>query len=560
MAKSRASSPAGIAFEALAFRVKSTSASSEGWRQRASQAVEQTLGAGWHVQPLAAGHPEFLARRTSGKRPSPAQAWDLARQLAAITAVQTAEPLFAAPGLTPDPKQLNQLLTADERARREQTHRKPPRHTKSSALLPCSNHSEWSLDFCGVKQAWALTQQTGVQPLGVGIVIGHPDTGYTTHHEIWDAADLRILTSHGWNYVDDTSDPRDPLTGEHPSHGTSTASVIMSDQGGPTGNWVSGVAPRAALVPLRVSDSVIHFSFANVTQALYRAADVAGAHLVSMSLGGPFPSEALERAIDHALGRGLIVLAAAGNVWPWVVYPARYDPVIAVAANNCATKPWSGSASGAKVDITAPGESVWRALTQKTATGLKYLVERSSGTSYAVATAAGACALWLGHHGRDQLVQRYGAGKLAAVFLKLLQKTAHVPSGWDKSDYGAGILDVDKLLSAPLPAKLPRPKSVASTRSTVRRERFDGRVAELFPDLDADRALHAVEGMFAMKSPRAKAAFGQVDHEILFHLATTPALRTELRRRNAAKPTRGAKSVSSPNIAASQLLSSLMNR
>jgi hypothetical protein len=66
--------------------------------------------------------------------------------------------------------------------------------------------------------------------------------------------------------------------------------------------------------------------------------------------------------------------------------------------------------------------------------------------------------------------------------------------------------------------------------------------------------------MFAMKSPRAKAAFGQVDHEILFHLATTPALRTELRRRNAAKPKRSAKSVSSPNIAVSQLLSSLMNR
>lgn len=560
MAKSRVSSPAGIAFEALAFRVESTTASAEGWRQRALQAVDQTLGAGWQVQPLAEGHPEFLARRTSGKPPAPAQAWDLARRLAAIATVDTAEPLFAAPGLTPDPKRLKQLLTTQERARRAPTDRDPSARAKSPTLLPCSNHSEWSLDFCGVKQAWVLTQQSGIQPLGAGIVVGHPDTGYTTHHEIWDAADLRILTTHGWNYVDDTSDPRDPLTGEHPGHGTSTASVIMSDEGGPAGNWVSGVAPRAALVPLRVSDSVIHFSFANVTQALYRATDVAGAHLVSMSLGGPFPSEALERAIDHALARGLIVLAAAGNVWPWVVYPARYDPVIAVAANNCATKPWSGSASGSKVDITAPGESVWRALTQRTAAGLKYVVERSSGTSYAVATAAGACALWLGHHGRDQLVARYGAGKLAAVFLKLLKKTAHVPPGWDKSDYGAGILDVDKLLRAPLPAKLPKPKSVASTRSAVRRERFDSRVAELFPDLDPDRALHAVEGMFAMMSPRAKAAFRQVDHEILFHLATTPALRIELRRRNAAKPKRSAKSVSAPEMAASQLLSSLMNR
>ncbi len=432
MAKSRASSPVGVEFEGLAFRLAATTENPEVWRQRASRAIEQSLGAGWHVDAVAEGHPEFLARTTAARKLAPSRAWDLSRQLAALPAIETAEPLFNAPGLTPDPKQLRRLMTAEEMARGGHSRVERVQRAKGAAALPCSNHSEWSLDFCGVKAAWEYTQHSGAHPLGEGIIVGHPDTGYTVHPEIWDATDLRILTANGWNYVDDAADPLDPLTGEHPSHGTSTASVIMSNQGGPTGKWVSGVAPRAALVPFRVSDSVIHFSFANVMQALYRATDVAGAHLVSMSLGGPFPSESLERAIDHAIDRGLIVLAAAGNIWPWVVYPARYDPVIAVAANNCATKPWRGSARGAKVDITAPGESVWRALTQKDASGSRYLVERSSGTSYAVATAAGACALWLGHHGRDALVQRYGAGKLASVFLKLLQKTAHLPSGWNR--------------------------------------------------------------------------------------------------------------------------------
>ena len=127
-------------------------------------------------------------------------------------------------------------------------------------------------------------------------------------------------------------------------------------------------------------------------------------------------------------------------------------------------------------------------------------------------------------------------------------------------EVGAGILDVDRLLRAPLPAKASKPKSRASAIAVVRRERFDGRVAELFPDIDPDRALHAVEGMFAMRSPRSKAAFARVDHEILFLLATTPALRADLRRQIDARSKRGAKSALPPAIATSQLLSSLMHR
>ena len=57
--------------------------------------------------------------------------------------------------------------------------------------------------------------------------------------------------------------------------------------------------------------------------------------MISMSLGGPFGSGFLERAIGRAVDSGLIVLAAAGNYWPWVVYPARYNEVVGVAAVNC---------------------------------------------------------------------------------------------------------------------------------------------------------------------------------------------------------------------------------
>ena len=128
----------------------------------------------------------------------------------------------------------------------------------------------------------------------------------------------------------------DPMVGRSPGHGTATASVIMSARASADEITVVGSAPSATLVPLRVSTSVIHLSFKNLTRAIYHAVDRVGAHVISMSLGGPHHSQALEEAIEHALERGVIVLAAAGNVWPWVVYPARFERVIAVAACNCA--------------------------------------------------------------------------------------------------------------------------------------------------------------------------------------------------------------------------------
>lgn len=55
------------------------------------------------------------------------------------------------------------------------------------------------------------------------------------------------------------------------------------------------------------------------------------------------------------------MLAAAGNCVGVVVYPARYEEVIAVAGINKADQPWKGTCRGEAVDISAPGEFVLRA-------------------------------------------------------------------------------------------------------------------------------------------------------------------------------------------------------
>lgn len=164
-----------------------------------------------------------------------------------------------------------------------------------------------------------------------------------------------------------------------------------------------------------------------------------------MSLGGLF-LESIRDTLDAAVAEGLIVLAAAGNCWRSVADPAHFRNCIAVSATNAEDRPWEFSARGDRVAISAPGESVHTADVKK---GLSE-VHRNSGTSFAVAHVAGVAALWLAHHGPDQIHQRYGEGTSAA-FRKVIQDTAWIPDDWDSQRMGSGIVNAEAALNAKLP-------------------------------------------------------------------------------------------------------------
>jgi hypothetical protein len=325
------------------------------------------------------------------------------------------------------------------------------------------------------------------------------------------------------------------MTGQSPGHGTATASVIMSNDAPAPG--VFGAAPDVQLVPYRVSDSVVHFDFTNLTQALYRARDD-NCDLISMSLGGPWAGRALGRAVDTLIDADVILLAAAGNVWPWVVYPAKFDNVVAVAASNAIDKPWKDSASGDAVDISAPGESVWRAFSEKVDGAMQFSVAPSSGTSYAVATTAGTCALWLAKHGRTALRAKY-PGRVAAVFLNLLKTSGFrsVP-GWKTSNYGPGILDATALLAAPLPLQPPvivsRPHAAIAPSQ---RSYAWARLQPFFPELSPEELARAVVPGFGKRAPVAAKRLADVIDEVEFLVATDPAVRASVIA--AAQPKRG---------------------
>jgi hypothetical protein len=306
------------------------------------------------------------------------------------------------------------------------------------AQNPVPENKMWALQTIRAPGAWAVSAKKGE-----GILVFQPDTGVADHDELQGALKLDLAA----DIMDGDNDPTDPLDPgtANPGHGTGTASVVASRETG----QVVGSAPKASVVPIRCISDVKVFDAAPVAAAINHARNK-GAHVITMSLGG-IPSRAVHAAIKKAVAEHIVVLAAAGNCVNIVVWPARYGEVIAVAGINIDDRPWIGSSNGGAVDISAPGEFVWRAKRNEQGEGTGE-VSAGQGTSFAVAITAGVAALWLAHFGRAAVVAEAQRRALPVqlLFKAALQQTARAPAGWDAANFGPGIVNAEALLKLPL--------------------------------------------------------------------------------------------------------------
>jgi serine protease len=534
--------------------------------QKVRRTVADVLGAGWEVNAFGDRNTDFEIT-SDRRRRSVSSAWQDTYRLRAIPGVAYAEPLFrlaiSAPptdgdttrpvGGPPSPAP----APARGRARARGGAVQPARSAGGDRHVPESDDSEWSLKQVRVFEAWRRFFPDGSRPPGAGVVIGHPDTGYRDHPEIV----RNLLVERGFDFVKDDADPTDELERPpgvllpNPGHGTGTASVIVSPRGSEgsygTSGVVSGIAPGARLIPLRVAQSVVLFSMRNLSRAIEHAADN-GAHVVSISMGGLF-SFRLRSAISYAQKRGVIVCAAAGNQVRFVVWPAAYDEVMAVAACNARRGIWRGSSRGSKVDVTGPGESVWRAYVRKEGSSVEPDLGRSSGTSYAVATVAGIAALWLSYHGPRALAERYGAEKIPFLFNQLLRETCTPVAEWDTDKFGAGLVNAEALLAAPLPdtrraaMRAPAPKLVVhppedegtrttfehlfeeslraapAARATAPRSRRPS-AGRARPRVNDDALSATLAEILRVRPEELPDRMGEVGQELAFHVAVNPEL------------------------------------
>ncbi|MEZ4265545.1 MAG: S8 family serine peptidase [Myxococcota bacterium] len=193
-------------------------------------------------------------------------------------------------------------------------------------------------------------------------------------------------------------------------HGTHMASLIAG------ADLVTGFAPAATILPVRVLDDALVGSELALIEGLYFAASDPSVKVVNMSLTFPrgyFPSALMTEAIDFVNHLGIVMVAAAGNDDSHTVgYPARFPEVIAVGAYKLAkvsggaigAAQASYSNSGGSLDVAAFGGDLTTDLdADKIPDGI--LGERpagsaqgaglflTSGTSPAAAQVSGAAAL-----------------------------------------------------------------------------------------------------------------------------------------------------------------------
>ncbi|MEZ0396579.1 MAG: S8 family serine peptidase, partial [Anaerolineales bacterium] len=284
---------------------------------------------------------------------------------------------------------------------------------------------QWGLPAIRAPQGWDY--ETGSSAVVIAIV----DTGIDLGHP-----DLSAKLVAGRNILNPALPPNDDN-----GHGTHVAGIAAASSD--NGLGVAGVSWGARLMPVKVLNSGGSGTFANLAAGIVWATDN-GAHVINLSVGSVNPSSLVENAIAYAHAADVVIVAAAGNTWGGgVLYPARYDHVIAVSATGPGNALAPFSAIGPQIDLAAPGDDIF-----STSPGGVYLYR--DGTSQAAAYVAGLAAILRGMPGCGS----------ADNIEWLMESTALDlgPAGPD-DQFGAGLIQMDaailSLYQPPTPTPLP---------------------------------------------------------------------------------------------------------
>lgn len=227
-----------------------------------------------------------------------------------------------------------------------------PNYIAHASMVPNDPYYsyQWHMQnsgYGGIKMEAAWDTSTGS-----GVTVAVIDTGvaYENYGEYKKAPDLAgTLFTAGHDFVNDDTHPNDD--NGHGTHVTGTVAQTTNNSLG-----VTGVAFNSTIMPVKVLDRNGSGTYANVAAGIYYAADN-GAKVINLSLGGSADSQTLKDAVAYAYGKGVTVVAAAGNENSSTIsYPAAYDDyVIAVGATRYDETRAYYSNYGSRLDLVAPG-------------------------------------------------------------------------------------------------------------------------------------------------------------------------------------------------------------
>jgi subtilisin family serine protease len=294
---------------------------------------------------------------------------------------------------------------------------------------------QWWFVAWDVAKIWALGAQ------GQGVTVAVLDTGVNPS-----VAGLSTVLGPGIDITTNSGDGRTDRDQASTGHGTRMAAFIAG-QGGKGGEV--GVAPRVKVLPVIVStgqgDPAALFS-AGITWAVDH-----GAKVISMSqaqFGTAYPDGCppeVQDAVRDAVGRGAVVVAAAGNEASASnppMFPAACKGVLSVGAIDLSRHVWEDSERQPYVDAAAPGVHM-RGVDQNGAR------TSTSGTSDSAALTSGAVALVWSKF--PQLTNRQVVARLLAT----LRDDADRPGRDDAA--GGGIIRPYTAITQNVPASAPNP-------------------------------------------------------------------------------------------------------
>lgn len=199
---------------------------------------------------------------------------------------------------------------------------------------------EWHLDALDVYSAQD-------QSRGDGVIVAVIDSGVDATHP--DLAG-RVLPGTGFGSSKGTDGTTDV-----DGHGTGMAGIIAANS---RNGGALGIAPGAKILPIASADEKEQFALDVVAESIRWASDH-GAKVINMSLGfSSSMTPSLVKAVNYAIEKDIVLVAATGNEGKEVSAPANIAGVIAVAGTNREGKPWKSSNVGTDTVLAAPAVSI----------------------------------------------------------------------------------------------------------------------------------------------------------------------------------------------------------
>lgn len=242
-------------------------------------------------------------------------------------------------------------------------------------------------DQCGITEYINTYKPSGKVRIGV------IDTGVNRNHQEFVNADIEV----GYNFITNSTDTEDTFR-----HGTMVTGILVAGRN--DGIGMAGIVPDATIVPLVAMTNIngeTQGTSSNMLSAIMAAVDTYDCDIITTSLGVTSGYGEINKAVEYANSKGVIVIAAAGNsgsdsdssVASALCYPASSPGAISVGATDKSFKRASYSQKNYRINVVACG-----GLFRMPGISSDNAYVMANGTSFSAPVVAGITALFLSEH------------------------------------------------------------------------------------------------------------------------------------------------------------------